>query len=116
MIQALHFGKDGANLGRRKDHGQFELRIGADQLQFVRPLALEGLFPEALESADELGGGLAGDLLDRLEVNAVLADLLEGDQLGGAIVILADLPDTSRVSFFGAGTDRQQLEVIGEGF
>jgi hypothetical protein len=76
MIKALHFSEDLANLGSGKDDRQFELGIGADQFKFVRPLALEGFFPEELECADELGGSLAGDFLDRLEMDAVLADRL----------------------------------------
>lgn len=116
VIQGLDLGQDLADLGGRKDHGQFELRIGADQLQFFRPWALERLFPEELESADELGGGLTSDLLDRLEVDAVLADLFEADQLGGPVVVLAELTDTGQVGLFGARADGQELEVIGVGF
>jgi hypothetical protein len=67
----------------------------------VRPIPVllatgaEGLLPKELESTDELGGRWASDLLDRLEVDAVLADLLEGDQVGRApLVVLAELADT----------------------
>ena len=116
MIQALDFGEDIADLRPGKDDGQFELGIGADQLQFVRPLALKSFLPEELESADELSGRLASDLLDRLEVDAVLAHLLEGDQLGRAVVVLAELADTGVVGLFGAWADGQELKVIGEGF
>jgi hypothetical protein len=52
---------------------------------------------------------LASDLLDRLEVDAVLAHLLEGDQLGRAVVVLAELADTGVVGLFGAWADGQEL-------
>jgi len=116
MIKALDLGKDAADLGRRKHHRQFEFGIGPDQLQFVWPRAFQRLFPEELEGADELGGRLASDLFDRLEVDAVLTHLLKGDQLGRALVVLAELADTGIVGLFGARADRQELEVIGEGF
>ena len=82
----------------------------------MRPLAFERLFPEELESTDELGSRLTGDLLNRLEVDAVLADLLEGDQLGRTVIVLAELTNTSEVGLFGAWADGQKLQVIGEGF
>ena len=109
VIQALDFGEDIADLRPGKDDGQFELGIGADQLQFVRPRALKSFLPEELESADELSGRLASDLLDGLEVDAVLAHLLEGDQLGRAVVVLAELADTGVVGLFGARADGQEL-------
>lgn len=82
----------------------------------MRPLALESLFPEKFEGADELSGRLASDLLDRLEMDAVLADLFEGDQLGRTVVMLAELADTGVVGLFGARADRQELQIVGEGF
>ncbi len=60
--------------------------------------------------------GLSGDLLDRLEMDAVLADLLGREQIGGLMVKLAELADTSVVGLFGARADGQKLEIIGEGF
>jgi hypothetical protein len=109
MIQTLDLGEDAADFLGRENHRQLELGISAHQVQFVRPLAFESLFPEELEGADELRGCLTGDLLDRLEVNAVLADLLEGEQLGRAVVVLTELADTGVVGLFGAGADRQEL-------
>jgi hypothetical protein len=116
VIEGLHFGKDRANLGSRQDHGQLELGVGANQLQLGRPLALERLFPKELESADELGSSLASDLLNRLEVDAVLADLFEGDQLRRTVVMLAQLVEAGVIGLLSAGTDRQKLQIIGEGF
>jgi hypothetical protein len=77
-------------------------------------LPFEGLFPKALEGADELGGGLTGGLLDGLEVDAVLADLLLRDQVGRAVVVFAQLADTREVRLFGAGADALEREVVGE--
>ena len=117
VIEGLDLGEDGADFGGREDHWQLELGIGADQCQFGWPRALEGLLPKELESTDELGGRLASDLLDRLEMDAVLADLLEGDQVGRApLVVLAELADTGEVGLFGAWADGQELQIIGEGF
>jgi hypothetical protein len=114
MIQRGNAGQDAAHFGGREDNGQFELRIGANQFQFVGPDALEGFFPEQFDGADGLGAGLAGDLLVALEVDAVLANLLGTDQLGGFIVELTELADTGVVSLFGARADGQELQVIGE--
>ena len=80
------------------------------------PLALKGLFPKELEGTDELGGGLAGNFLNRLEMDAVLADLFEGDQLGRAVIMFTQLTDTGVVTFFGPRADGQKFEIIGEGF
>ena len=79
------------------------------------PDAFEGLFPEELEGADDLGGGLAGDFLFGLEMDAVLAELLGGDQIGRFGVELTELAEAGEVGLFGAGADGQELEVIGEG-
>jgi hypothetical protein len=96
--------------------GQFELGIGADQFQFGGPDAMERFFPEEFEGTDGLSGSLAGDLLDGLEMDAVLADLPGGKQIGGLAVELAELTDTGVVSLFGARADGQKFEIIGEGF
>ena len=51
-----------------------------------------------------------------LEMDAVLAELLGGDQVGGFAVELAELAEAGVVGLFGAGADGQELQVIGEGF
>ena len=96
------FEEDATNFRRREDYPQFELGIGANQFQFVRPDPLEGFFPEQFDGADRLGAGLAGDSLVRLEMDAVLANLLSTDQLGGFAVELTQLADAGVVSRFGA--------------
>jgi hypothetical protein len=115
MIQGGHGGQQPAHFGSREHNGQFELGIGADQRQFVRPNPFERLFPEQLEGADGLGAGLAGDPLFRLEMEAILAEVLGRKQVGRLAVILADLPDAGVIGLLGARADGQQLQVIGEG-
>ena len=60
--------------------------------------------------------GLAGGLLDGLEMNAVLADLFRREQVGGAVVELAELAQAGIVGLFGARADGQECEIIGVGF
>ena len=115
MIQGGNGGQDAADLGGREDDGKFELGIGADQLEFVGPDALEGFLPEELEGADDLGGSLAGDFLCGLEMDAVLAELLGRNQVGRFGVELTELAEAGKVGLFGAGADGQELEVVGEG-
>jgi hypothetical protein len=115
MVPGRHLGQNAAHFGGRKHDRQFELGIGAGQLEFVGPDAFEGLFPEELEGADDLGGSLAGDFLCGLEMDAVLAELLGGNQIGRFGIELTELPEAGKVGLFGAGADGEELEVIGEG-
>ena len=57
----------------------------------------------------------SGDPLVRLEVDAILAELLGGDQFGRPDIMLTELTDAGQISLFGARTERQEREVIGEG-
>jgi hypothetical protein len=116
MIQGGHRRKDAAGFGGGEDDGEFELGLGADQLEFGGPDAFEGFFPEELEGADDLGGGLAGDFFDGLEVNAVLAELLGGDEVWGFGIELGELAETGVVSLSSARTDGLKRQIIGEGF
>ena len=116
LVQGGDGGQEAAHFGRRKDDREFELGIGAGQLQLVRPDPAQGLFPEDLDGADGLGAGLAGDLLVALEVDAILADVFRREQIGRFAVELAQLPQAGVVSLLGAGADGQELEVIGERF
>jgi hypothetical protein len=115
MIQGAHRGEHPAHFGGGEDYGEFELRVGPNQFQFVRPLAFEGFLPEDLDGADGLRAGLAGDLLVDFEMDAILTNLLGRDQVRGFANKLAELSDTGVVGLFGTGTNRQQFEVIGEG-
>ena len=116
MVQGGDGGEDAAGFGGGKDDGEFELGIGADQFEFGGPDALEGFLPEQFEGADDLGGGLAGDLLDGLEVDAILAELLGGDQVGGFGMELGELAQAGEVSLFSARGDGEKRQIVGERF
>jgi hypothetical protein len=49
-------------------------------------------------------------------MEAILAEVLGRKQVGRLAVILADLPDAGVIGLPGAGSNGQQLQVIGEGF
>ena len=115
LIRRGHRGEHAADFGGGEHHRQLELGVGPDQFQLVGPDAFEGFFPEELEGANDLGAGLAGNLLVGLEVDAILAELLGGDQLRRFGVVLTELTDAGQISFAGARTERQEREVIGEG-
>jgi hypothetical protein len=115
LVQRGHGGQEAAHLGGREHDGELELGIGAGQFQFGRPDALEGFFPEQLEGADDLRGSLTGDFLLRLEMDAILAELLGGDAIGGFGVKLAELAEAGEVSGFGAWAQGQEGQIIGEG-
>ena len=82
----------------------------------MRPEAAQGFFPEDFDGTDGLGAGLAGDLLVGLEMDAILADVFGGEQLGGFAAELPELADAGVVGLFGAWADGQEFEVVGEGF
>jgi len=50
-----------------------------------------------------------------LEIEAVLAELLGRNQVGGFVEVLADVVDGVVVSRFGAGAQGQQGQVVSEG-
>ena len=116
MIPRGDQAQDAPHLASREHDGQFEAGIGADQVEFEWPEAFEGFFPEELEGANDLGGSLAGELLLGLEMNAILAELLGRDEVGGFAIELAQLADAGEVGPLGAGADGQEGEVIGERF
>ena len=83
MIQGGDAGQNAAHLGGREHDGEFELGVGQAG---PAPTALRakrlGSRRSLVDGADGLGAGLACDLLVGLEMNAILAELLGGDQLG----------------------------------
>jgi len=113
VIRCRHFSQDAANFLGREDHRQFVLGIGADQFQLMGPDALKGFLPEDLDGADGLGGSLAGDFFVALEVDAILADFLRLNQIGGFAAVLAELADAIPVGLLGAGEDGQKCQIIG---
>ena len=116
MIQGGHGREDAAGFGSGEDDGEFELGLGADQLESGWPDAFECFFPEELEGANDLGGSLAGDFFDGLEVDAVLTELLGGDLLGRLGIELGELAQAGVISLSGAWTDGLKRQIIGEGF
>ena len=116
MIQGGHGRQDAAGFGSGEDDGEFELGLGADQLKFGGPDAFECFFPEELEGADDLGGSLAGDFFDGLEVDAVLAELLGRDLLGRLGIELGELAQAGVISLSGARTQGLKRQIISEGF
>ena len=82
MIEGGHVAEDAAHLGSGENDRQFELRVGAGEGHLGGPGPAEGLLPKELDRAQRLGGRLPGDLLDRLEMEKVLAELLGADLIG----------------------------------
>jgi len=58
---------------------------------------------------------LAGDLLDALEVDEILAQLLGGDKLRSGVEMLGPLTNTGQVSLLSARGDGHELQILGEG-
>jgi hypothetical protein len=114
MIQGGNGRENASRFGGGQDDGEFELGIGAGQLEFGGPDSLEGFFPEELEGADDLGGGLAGDLLDGFELDAVLAELLGGDELGGFGIKLGELAQAGEIGLLRARGDGEEGQIVGE--
>ena len=116
MIQRFDQSQDAAHLWAGKHDRKFELGIGPDQLQFVRPDTVKGLFPKEFDGADGLGTGLARHLLVSFEVNAILSDIFGREQIRGFGVKLADLADAGVVGLLGAWANGQKTQVVCEGF
>jgi hypothetical protein len=49
-------------------------------------------------------------------MDAILANVFRGEQLGRAVVKLAQLTDAGEIGLFSARADGQEFQVIGEGF
>ena len=114
MIQGRDLSENPTDLLSGEHDREFELRIGADPLDFGRPGATECLFPEQLDGADRLGGGLPGELLLGFEVKEVTAEFLGGDEVGRAAVKLAQLAHAGPVAQDGAFGQREQAQVVEE--
>jgi hypothetical protein len=116
VIQRDHLRQDAPHLAGREDDRQLALGIGPGQFDLARPDPAQALFPEELEGADGLGAGLAGDLFVDLEVDEVLPEVFGIEAVGGLAVELAELADAGVIGLGRAGAQRQELEVVGEGF
>ena len=116
VIQGRDPREDRPHFAGREHDRQFERGPGADELQFPGPDAAQCFLPKEFEGAKDLGGGLPGDLFDVLEMEAVLAELLGGERVGGLPVVFAELAQTGPISFLGAGLEREEGEVVGKRF
>jgi hypothetical protein len=116
MIEGVHALEDLPHLLRGEDDRELVVRIDTDQLDLGGPAAAQGFFPEELDGADGLGGGLAGDLFLALEEDEVLAEFLGGDVFGGFDEMLGELAYAGPVGLLGAVADRQEPEIIGEAY
>jgi hypothetical protein len=115
LVQGGDTAEDLANLLGGEDHGQFESRLSANQFQFRRPNPPQAFLPKEFDGAKGLGGSLAGDFLDALEMDEILAQLLGRDQVWSRLEILGPLANTGEVSLLGARGNRQELQIVGEG-
>ena len=81
---------------------EFEMGSGLNDSQLVRPLTTKSQLPEDFDGAEGLVGGGVSELFDRLEVNEVSLNLLEGEEIGSAVEVFAELTDTSQIGLLGA--------------
>lgn len=81
---------------------EFEMGSGLNDSQLVRPLPTKSQLPEDFDGAEGLVGGGVSELFDRLEVNEVSLNLLEGEEIGSAVEVFAELTDTSQIGLLGA--------------
>lgn len=86
-----------------KDDREFEVGSRPDDRQLVRPRPTKSQLPEDFDGTEGLVGGGVSELFDRLEVNEVRLNLWEGEQIGSAIKVLAELTNTSEIGLLGAG-------------
>jgi len=116
MVQGADTAQDLAHLLGREDDRQLESGLGPHQFQFRWPGPPEGFLPKEFDGAQGLGGGLAGDFLDALEMNEILTQLLGRNQIWSGIEILGPLANTGEVSLLGARRDWQEFEILSKGF
>jgi hypothetical protein len=57
---------------------------------------------------------LAGDFLDALEMDEILAQLLRADEFRGEVEMLGPLANTGQVCLLATRGNGQKLEVFGE--
>src|SRR5262249_43903225 len=110
-----HAAQDLAHLLGREDDRQFKSRLSAHQFQFRWPSPAESFLPKEFDRAQSLSRGLAGDLLDALEVDEILAQLLRADGFRSQVEMFGPLPDAGEISLLGPRGERHELEIFGEG-
>jgi len=90
--------------------------LSANQFQFGWPEPAQRFLPKEFDGAKGLGGSLAGDFLDALEMDEILAQLLGADEVWSGVEMLGPLADTGQVSLLGSRGNGQELEILGKGF
>lgn len=90
------------------------MRSRLDDSQLVRPRPPQSQLPEDFDGAEGLVDGGISELFDRLEVNEVGLNLLEGEEIGSAVEVFAELADTSQVGLLGARQESGEGEVLPE--
>ena len=116
LVQSGGTGEDLANLLGGEDNGQFEPGLSANQFQFRRPGSPQAFLPKQFNGAKGLGGSLAGNLLDALQIDEILAQLLGADQVWSDLEILSPLANTGQISLLSARGNGQELQILGERF
>jgi len=116
MVQRGDAAQDLAHLLGREDDRQLESGLGPDQVQFCRPGSPERFLPKQFDGAQGLGGSLAGDLLDALEMNEILTQLLGRNQIRSGLEMFGPLANTGKVSPLRAGSNGQEFEILVKGF
>ena len=57
---------------------------------------------------------MAGDFLDALEMDKILAQLLGRDQVRSGVEVLGPLADTGEISLLGARRNGHELQILGD--
>ncbi len=109
--RAVHTGQDLTDLGGTKHRRQFLLVGRADQVE-GGPVAPQGVLEEELDAAQRQGRGAAGDVLDVVEVEEVLAEVLFADLVGGLAAVGDELADGADVGLLRLGGQAAQAQVL----
>jgi hypothetical protein len=114
VIQCRDLSQDPADLASGENDRELKLRLGPNQTQFGGPNTIEALFPEEFEGANDLGAGLASDLLLGFETDAILTKFLWGNEIRRFAMEIGQLADTGVVGLLSTETDGQEGQIIGK--
>src|SRR5229473_7580102 len=97
---------------RAENDGEFLFRRWAHEVE-GGPLFFQGALKKELDAADGDGHGVAGVMLDVLEVKEVLPQFFLADQVGRLVIVfrqLAHCPDVTLLSAFGQASKLETLD------
>jgi hypothetical protein len=77
-----------------------------------RKVSIECLLVEELDPADGDRRGASRVLLDILDVQEILSKFLLGDEVGGFVVMLGELTNSSHVAFLGSLRVASELKTL----